>query len=62
MKKSFKKFLIGMMSLGVIGMTNFSEAAEKIPVDAKIESTSKISAENLKLGAEWDKVFALEAI
>ena len=58
MKKSLKKILIGMMSLGVIGMTNFSEAAAKIPEDAKIESASVISAENLKLGTEWDKVFA----
>ena len=57
MKKSLKKILIGMMSLGVIGMTMTADAA-KIPVDAKIESTSTIQKENLQLEKNWDKVFA----
>lgn len=58
MKKSLKNLLIGMMSLGVIGVTMTADAATKIPADAKIESTSTIQKENLKLGTEWDKVFA----
>lgn len=41
MKKTLKKFLIGMMSLGVIGMTMTADAA-KIPADANMESTSTI--------------------
>lgn len=57
MKKTLKKFLIGMMSLGVIGMTMTADAA-KIPADAKIESTSTIQKENLQLEKNWDKVFA----
>lgn len=57
MKKTLKKFLIGMMSLGVIGMTMTADAA-KIPADAKIESASTIQKENLQLEKNWDKVFA----
>ena len=57
MKKSLKKILIAMMSLGVIGMGNVY-AAEKIPADAKIESSSAIQLENLNLEKNWDKVFA----
>lgn len=57
MKKSFKKFLAGIISLGVIGMTMTADAAIKFPSDAKIESASTIQKENLKLVKEWDKVF-----
>lgn len=58
MKKSLKSFLAAMLSLGVIGMMTTVDAATKIPADAKIESASTIQKENLKLGTEWDKVFA----
>ena len=58
MKKSLKKILIAMMSLGVIGMTMTADAATKIPADAKIESASVIELENLNLEKNWDKVFA----
>lgn len=57
MKKSLKKILISAMCLGVIGIMNNGVEAAKIPADAKIESTSTIQKENLKLGSEWDKVF-----
>ena len=58
MKKSLKKILIAMMSLGVIGMSGTVDAATKIPADAKIESASVIELENLNLEKNWDKVFA----
>ena len=57
MKKILKKVLISALSLGVIGMGNVY-AAEKIPADAKIESSSAIQLENLNLEKNWDKVFA----
>ena len=58
MKKSLKKLLIGILSIGVIGtMTNSVDAAAKIPADAKLESASTIQLENLKLEKNWDKVF-----
>ena len=58
MKKSLKKLLIGILSIGVIGtMTNAVDAAAKIPADAKLESASTIQLENLKLEKNWDKVF-----
>lgn len=58
MKKALKKFLIAMLSIGVIGtMTSTVDAAAKIPADAKAESSSTIQVENLKLEKSWDKVF-----
>lgn len=57
MKKSLKKILIAMMSLGVIGISGTADAATKIPADAKIESASVIELENLNLEKNWDKVF-----
>ena len=58
MKKSLKKFLATMLSIGVIGiMTNTVDAAAKIPADAKAESASTIQVEKLKLEKNWDKVF-----
>lgn len=58
MKKSLKKFLAGIISIGVIGtMTLTTEAAAKIPADAKAESSSTIQLEKLNLEKNWDKVF-----
>ena len=46
MKKALKKFLVAMLSIGVIGtMTNTVDAASKIPADAKAESASTIQVE-----------------
>ena len=58
MKKSLKKFLAGILSIGVIGtMTATVDAAAKIPADASINSTSTIQVEKLNLEKSWDKVF-----
>ena len=57
MKKTLKKILLATMCLGVIGMSS-ADAAEKIPADATVNSTSTIQKENLKLEKNWDKVFA----
>lgn len=58
MKKSLRKFLIAVLSVGVIGtMSNTVDAATKIPADAKAESASTIQIEKLKLEKNWDKVF-----
>lgn len=59
MKKSLKKILATALCFGVIGIMNTTvDAAAKIPSDASFDSTSTIQKENLKLGTEWDKVFA----
>jgi len=57
MKKSVKKFLTAMLTLGVIGTMTMTVDAAKIPADAKVESTSTIQKENLQLEKNWDKVF-----
>ena len=58
MKNSLKKLLATTLCLGVVGfMANTVDAATKIPADAKIESSSTIQKENLKLEKKWDKVF-----
>lgn len=61
MKKSFKKVLATAICMGVIGIMNGTVDAAKIPADAKVESSSTIQKENLKLGTEWDKVFPQNA-
>ena len=58
MKGSLKKFLAGILSMGVIGTMTFTAEAAAIPADASINSTSTIQVENLKLEKNWDKVFS----
>lgn len=56
MKRSLKKILTAALCFGVIGVPLAgSEAA--VPADATNASSSKITAEKLKLGKAWDKVF-----
>ena len=53
MKRSLKRLLAAALCLGVIGVPFATEAAS----DATNASTSKITAEKLKLEKKWDKVF-----
>ena len=57
MKHSLKKILTAALCLGAIGIP-IGDVGAAVPVDATNVTPNKIVAENLKLGRDWDKVFA----
>ena len=57
MKRSLKKFLTGVLCLGVIGVPVAGVDAAT-PADASQAASSKITIEKLNLVKDWEKVFA----